>query len=66
MTKTERDQLERLVAQLEDPVQVRDSFVIPKGSTREFSRGYVEGAKMEAKATAASLREMLGMKKEEQ
>jgi hypothetical protein len=63
LDKGERRRIERLIAQLEDPKQTRDSFKIPSGNTREFSRGYVEGAQMNAKATAATLRDILGIEK---
>lgn len=57
--QNDRAALERLIGQLEDPKHVRESFKIPSGHTREFSRGYVEGAQMNAQATAKVLREIL-------
>lgn len=60
MTKTEHEQLERLIAQLEDPAEVRKAYVIPNGCSREFTRGYVDGVKMQAGAIAMALRGLIG------
>lgn len=64
LDKEARAALERLIAQLEDPKQTRDSFKVPSGNTREFSRGYVEGALMNARATAKTLRTILGIEED--
>lgn len=65
MTKAQREQLEKLIAQLEDPVQVRASYVIPNGTNKHAVEGYKAGAQMEAKAVATQLRGIFGIKKED-
>lgn len=66
MTKTEHNAMSRLIASIEDPVQVRKAFVAPSGKTREFTNGYVAGAQMQAKSLAMALRGICGIKKEDE
>jgi hypothetical protein len=65
MNTKEREQLERLIGQLEDSKQVRDAYVIPSGHTRQFADGYKAGAEMQAGAVAMALRGICGIPKED-